>query len=140
MRYERSVIRPDRIRRVPSQFSWLDQRLVQEGRLRGLSHAAHSLYLFLADVGNNQGLSWYGDGRVMGDLGMSLAQLESARAELIRADLIAYQPPLYQVLEIPPRASTAVPAESQPPGPVECPATQVEVSAIIQATYRAMGR
>lgn len=141
MKYERSVIRAERVRRVPSHFSWLDQRLVQEGRLRGLSHAAHSLYLFLADVADRQGLSWYGDGRVMVELGMSLAELDGARTELVVADLIAYQPPLYQVLELRSRpAGTEVPSQVQRPSAGERAATAAEVSALIRATFGAVGR
>jgi hypothetical protein len=141
MKYERSVIRSDRIRRVPSRFSWLDQRLVRDGWLRRLSHPAHSLYLFLADVADHQGLSWYGDGRVMVELGMSLAELDGARAELVAADLVAYQPPLYQVLELRARpAGAQVPAQVQRPSSGERAATPAEVSALIQATFGAVGR
>lgn len=140
MRYERSVIRPERVRRVPSRFSWLDQGLVRDGRLRGLSHAGHSLYLFLATVADNQGLSWYGDGRVMIELGMSLAQLDGARTELVAADLIAYQPPLYQVLELRPPCRPVMPAVVPRAVPGERAATPAEVRALIQATFSAVGR
>jgi len=140
MRYERFVIRPERVRRVPSRFSWLDQRLVREGRLRGLTPGAHSLYLFLAVVADNQGLSWYGDGRVMVELGMSLGQLESARALLVAADLVAYQPPLYQVLEVRPQAGPVCGPGHQEAGPAERPATAAEVRALIQARFGAVNR
>ena len=140
MRYERCVIRPDRVRRVPSRFSWLDQRLVREGRLRGLSHAAHSVYLFLATVADNQGLSWYGDGRVTVELGMGSAQLETVRAELVAADLIAYRPPLYQVLELRPQAWPAIPAGVRRPEPAERPATPAEVRAMIQTAFGTVDR
>ena len=140
MRYERCVIRPERVRRVPSRFSWLDQGLVREGRLRGLSHGAHSLYLFLATVADNQGLSWYGDGRVTVELGMSPAQLESVRAELVAADLIAYQPPLYQVLELRPPAGPVIPAGVRRSGPAERPATAAEVRAMIQTAFGTVDR
>ncbi len=140
MRYERCVIRPERVRRVPSRFSWLDQGLVREGRLRGLSHGAHSLYLFLATVADNQGLSWYGDGRVTVELGMGAAQLESVRAELVVADLIAYRPPLYQVLELRPPAGPAIPAGVRRPEPVERPATAAEIRVMIQTAFGAVDR
>jgi hypothetical protein len=141
MRYQRSVIRPDRVRRVPSHFSWLDQRLVREGRLRGLSHCGHSLYLFLATVADQQGLSWYSDGRILVEVGMSASQLEGAREELITADLVACQPPMYQVLEL--AAQTAEPVRRAGPvaaGPAERPATRAEVHSLIQATFGAMDR
>jgi len=141
MKYERSVIRAERVRRVPSHFSWLDQRLVRDGWLRGLSHTARSLYLFLGTVADRQGLSWYGDGRVMVELGMSLAELDGARAELVAADLIAYQMPLYQVLELRARpAGAGVPTQVQRTSPKERAATPAEVSALIRATFGAVGR
>jgi len=141
MRYERSVIRAERVRRVPSQFSWLDQRLVRDGRLRSLSQAAHSLYLFLAVVADHQGLSWYGDGRVLVELGMSLAELDRARTELVLADLIAYQMPLYQVLELGSRpAGVEVPVQVRRPSGGERAATPAEVRALFHATFGAVGR
>jgi hypothetical protein len=141
MKYERSVIRAERVRRVPSHFSWLDQRLVRDGWLRRLSHPARSLYLFLTTVADPQGLSWYGDGRVMVELGMSLSELDGARAELVAADLVAYRPPLYQVLELRARpAGTASAAQVQRASGGERAATPAEVSALIRATFGAVGR
>jgi len=141
MKYERSVIRAERVRRVPSQFSWLDQRLVRDGWLRGLNHPARSLYLFLTTVADHQGLSWYGDGRVLVELGMSLAELERARTELVLADLIAYQMPLYQVLELGSRrAGAGVPVQVRRPSPGERAASPAEVNALIRATFGVVGR
>ena len=56
--------------------------------------------MFLLCVGDAQGLSYYSDRRAAGALGWSIDQLSPARAELIQADLVAYQKPLYQVLEL----------------------------------------
>ena len=136
----RSVIRPDRVRRVPSRFSWLDQRLVREGRLRGLSHAAHSLYLFLVAVADNQGISWYSDSRIVVELGMSAPDVGRARAELIGADLIAYRPPLYQVLELPLQAGPVNRPGNQAAGPAERPATPAEIRILIENAFGTVNR
>jgi hypothetical protein len=64
------------------------------------SPRAWTLYLFLLCVGDAQGLSYYSDRSAARALGWSIEQLTSARAELIQADLVAYQKPLYQVLEL----------------------------------------
>lgn len=95
-------IRPDRIREVPPSFSWLDHRLVRHNYLKDCDHSALALYLFLVTVGDAQGLSYYSDKRICGELKMSFADLAAARRQLERAELIAYQKPLYQVLALEP--------------------------------------
>jgi hypothetical protein len=91
---------PERIRRVPRQFSWLDQRLVRDRHIDRCSHAAATLYLFLVTVGDAQGLSYCGDASIMNHLGMDAALLQQARDQLVRIGLIAWQAPLYQVLAL----------------------------------------
>ena len=44
------LLRPERLRTVPSQFSWLDHRLVRERHLERCSTEALALYLFLVTV------------------------------------------------------------------------------------------
>jgi hypothetical protein len=96
------VLRPERLRHVPAQFSWIDQRLVREGYLERCDAQALALYLLLVTVADSQGLSYYGDTTVCRLLSMTSAQLERARAALIGAGLIAYERPLYQVLALDP--------------------------------------
>jgi hypothetical protein len=102
------LLRPDRLRRVPSQFSWIDQRLVREGHLERCDVHALALYLALVIVADAQGLSYYGEASLTRLLSMPLPRLLQARADLIRLDLIAYEAPIYQVLgldaPVPPRA------------------------------------
>lgn len=105
----KSPICPERIRVVPRQFSWVDQRLVRERHLKRLSHGAAALYLFLVTVADQQGLSYYADHNIALMLGMDGASLERARHGLLQAELIAHREPLYQVLELPavhPRSAT----------------------------------
>ena len=49
-------ILPSKLRHVPSQFSWVDQRLVREPSIDHLSHEACVLSLFLVTVAAGPGL------------------------------------------------------------------------------------
>ena len=111
------LLRPERLRAVPSQFSWLDHRLVRERHLDRCSTEALALYLFLVTVADAQGLSYYGDASVRARLGWRGAQLDAARQSLIDADLIAYETPLYQVLSLDRPATVEQPSVRQDPGP-----------------------
>ena len=91
-----------RLRHVPRQFSWIDQRLIRDGHIRGHTTAALALYLFLCTVADAQGASFYSDGRVCEFLGLEGATLKAARRELIDAGLVAYSRPFYQVLSLDP--------------------------------------
>lgn len=99
MRIKR-VLRPDRLRRVPPQFSWIDQRLVRNRHIERCDVQALALYLVLVTVADAQGLSYYGEGSLARLLSMPVARLIQARADLIRLDLICYERPLYQVLSL----------------------------------------
>ena len=95
-------IYPQRMRRIPSQFSWVDHRLVRDRHIESCSHPALALYLFLVTVADQEGLSYYSDPSLMSRLGMDAQTLDSARQNLIRAGLVAYEDPLYQVLSLEP--------------------------------------
>jgi len=97
---QKQPLRPDLLRRVPSQFSWVDHRLVREGHLRRATSDGLALYLFLVTVADAQGLSYYSDARCAEHLGMNIPALQAARHSLIEAGLIAYARPLYQVLSL----------------------------------------
>ena len=111
------LLRPERLRAVPSQFSWLDHRLVRERHLDRCSTEALALYLFLVTVADAKGLSYYGDASVCARLGVSAEQLDVARQALIGADLIAYEAPLYQVLSLDRPATAERPAMRRDRGP-----------------------
>jgi hypothetical protein len=89
-----------RVRRIPAQFSWLDQRLVRDRHIERCDASACALYLFLVTVGDAQGLSYYADTSIAKRLSMQPAQLAQARADLVRLGLIAFDAPLYQVLAL----------------------------------------
>jgi len=96
----KQLLRPDRLRHVPAQFSWVDHRLVREGHLRRTTPEGLALYLFLVTVADAQGISYYGDTRCAQHLGMDIASVRAARNSLTEAGLIAYECPLYQVLSL----------------------------------------
>lgn len=98
MKVTKRLIYPDRVRRVPQQFSWVDQRLVRDGHIRRSSACALGLYLFLVTVGDSDGLSYYSDRSVSEFLSIDSGVLATLRRELVAGGLIAYQAPLYQVL------------------------------------------
>ncbi len=95
-------IYPRRLRRIPSQFSWVDHRLVRDRHIESCSHPAAALYLFLVTVADQEGLSYYSDASLMSRLGMDAQALSAARLNLIQANLVAYEDPLYQVLSLDP--------------------------------------
>jgi hypothetical protein len=97
----KKLLAPERLRQLPSQFSWVDQQLVRGGHLRDCDHSAWALYLFLATVADSQGLSYYSDASVGRWLNVEPARLLASRQQLITAGLLAYRKPLYQLLALP---------------------------------------
>ena len=104
---QKRVLRPDRLRQVPAQFSWIDQRLVRENFLRHGEPAAWALYLVLVSVADAQGLSYYSDATLSRLLKLEPLQLARARQQLVAGDLLGFERPLYQVLGLPPAAAPA---------------------------------
>jgi hypothetical protein len=89
-----------KLRKVPKQFSWVDQRLVRERYIDQLSPHAGALYLFLVTVADAQGLSYYADASLCQRLSLTSPELHQARQALITLGLVAYERPLYQVLAL----------------------------------------
>ena len=95
------VLCPQRLRQVPSQFSWVDQQLVRGRFIERCDPPAAALYLFLVTVADAQGLSYYGEASLCRHLQLSATQLCCARDRLIGLELIAFEAPIYQVLALP---------------------------------------
>ena len=95
------LLDPKRKRKLPSSYSWVDHRLMRDRFLHTLDVYETALYFFLVLVGDQQGLSYYSDRTVCRALSIEYEQMQRSRLELIRKSLIAYGPPLYQVLELP---------------------------------------
>lgn len=108
------VLNWQRMRRIPAQFSWLDHRLVRDRHIERCDAPACALYLFLVTVADAQGLSYYADASIAKRLSMAPARLNQARADLVRLGLIAFDPPLYQVLALDVPASPAPASEISP--------------------------
>jgi hypothetical protein len=96
------VLDSRRIRKIEGSFSWINHRFVTGGFLRDLSTLEILLYLFLVAVSDRNGLSFYYDDRIASLLKIDLAALGQAREGLVLRSLVAYEPPLYQVLSLPP--------------------------------------
>jgi len=96
------VLVADRVRRPPAGgFSWIDRRFLRDYAER-VSGDAIMLYFFLAAVSDKHGLSFYSDASTAARLRMREESVVAAREELLIHDLVAHQPPLTQVLSLPP--------------------------------------
>lgn len=101
MMIEKRILVADRVRRPPPEgFSWVDRRFLREYASK-LTGDGILLYLFLAAVSDKQGLSFYREGTIAVRLKMREQAVVTAREELLIHDLIAFQPPLTQVLSLP---------------------------------------
>jgi hypothetical protein len=129
MRTPKQVLRPERLRLVAEQFSWVDQALVQHGLIDRMAPPAAALYLFLVTVADAQGLSYYGHATLARRLHLSETELIAVRTELIALDLIAYQAPLYQVLSLGVSPRRAPGASTTPAQSVSMPSLPRRTSA-----------
>jgi hypothetical protein len=110
----KQLLRPERLRQVPEQFSWVDQALVQQHFIDRCDARSVALYLFLITVSDAQGLSYYGASTLTRRLRLSDEQFAAARQQLIELELIAYRSPLYQVLALPGTVAAPRPARRTP--------------------------
>lgn len=78
------VICADRVRQVPTQFSWVDHRLVRDHYIERCDVYAAALYLFLVTVADGQGLSYYADASLARKLSMTPGRSASRRADRLR--------------------------------------------------------
>src|SRR5450759_5044042 len=136
----RQAICSERMRRMPAQFSWVDQLLVRDRHLEQLDVHAASLYLFLVTVADAQGLSWYSDTSTARRLSIDEERLRRARGDLVRAGLLAYARPLYQVLALgdplPPSTAPLHPTAANNEAPAPRRAVAREHLAALQAVLR----
>jgi hypothetical protein len=132
----REPIVPQRRRRVPPQFSWVDHRLVRDGHVQGRSAPALALYLFLVAVADADGLSWYSQAALCRQLSCGATELQGARTELQQAALIAYRKPLYQVLDISP--VTLSPPACAPRTSPRRDGEPVSIGAVLQRIFHAL--
>ena len=138
------MLRPQKMRQVPSQFSWVDQALVQRHLIDRCDARAAALYLFLVTVADAQGLSYYGNATLMQRLHLSAEDLTAARRQLLDLELVAYEAPLYQVLAIAgtiPAPPTAPPRSAEsPPAVVGDAGGPVSLAALLGQLEQRRGR
>ncbi len=95
--------------------------MVRADYLRRADAKAWALYLVLVTVGDEHGLSYYGDGTLGRMLALTDAEVAAARAQLVAAGVLAHEKPLYQVLSLqtsPASSSHAAhPSQSTLPAP-----------------------
>ena len=113
MQIRKRVLCPERLRKVPAQFSWVDQRLVRQHFIERCDPPAWALYLVLVTVADAEGLSYYSETSLARMLRLDHPSLMAARAQLCAAGLLVYQAPLYQVLALEePAAASPPPSRS----------------------------
>ena len=100
---DKKLLDPARVRKIPGSFSWVDHRLITDGFLSDLSTLEILLYLFLVAVSDRNGISFYHQDKIASLLKIDLPSLGKAREGLIHRSLLAYKPPLYQILSLPAR-------------------------------------
>lgn len=132
----KQVIRPERVRQVPEQFSWVDQALVQRHFIDRCDARAAALYLFLITVSDAQGLSYYGTSTLARRLHLSDEEFTAARQQLIDLDLVAYQAPLYQVLALP---GTVAAPRTAPRAPGVAGGEPVSLAMLLQQAQQRRG-
>lgn len=91
----------DRIRRISGGFGWVDHRLVRDRYVERCSPTALAVYLFLVAVADADGVSYWGDAAICERLRLGRTELKHVRSELEAADLIAYEQPIWQLLQLP---------------------------------------
>ena len=132
----KQVLRPERVRQVPQQFSWVDQALVQQNFIDRCEARSAALYLFLVTVSDAQGLSYYGASTLARRLRLSDEQFAAARQQLVDLELIAYQSPLYQVLALPGTVAAPRPA---PRAPAAAGGQPVSLATLLQQAQQRRG-
>jgi hypothetical protein len=96
----KKIPEPGQIRQVPEHFSWVDHRIIRNHRLQGSPVGSWALYLFLLTVGDSEGLSYYSVKSICERTCMDEDELGAALRDLIQRNLVAYQAPFFQVLEV----------------------------------------
>jgi hypothetical protein len=97
------VLNIRRIRRIKGGFSFIPHRFLNDRFFASLNHTELLLYFFLVLVSDRFGMSFYGDESIMRQVGLGVDELHQSRELLIEKDLIVFEPPFVQVLDLPNR-------------------------------------
>ena len=98
---KKRILNRSRIRSIQGGFAFIPHRFLSDDFIKRLGPGELLLYLFLILVSDAYGLSYYGDPAICRLLKMNPVELEGYRQILIDEDLIMFEAPLYQVLELP---------------------------------------
>lgn len=109
---QKRIIDTRRVRKICGSFSWMDHRFITGGFLKELTSMEILVYFFLVAVSDRYGISFYHDDRICHLLKIDLSSLGQAREGLMQRSLIAYEFPVYQVLQLPLKP-VAPPTEEQ---------------------------
>jgi hypothetical protein len=107
---EKKPLEPHRIRKIAGSFAFIEHRFLRQGFWSSLSHHELLLYLFLVIVADRNGLSFYGYDKLCSLLQITVDEYILARDLLIEKDLIAFNGNLFQVLSLPQKPRSSLPA------------------------------
>lgn len=89
---------PDRVRKLPRHFAWIDHAL--RDRLAALSLEEIALLFFLHLAADRLGCSFWADSTIAKRLGLREGDVIQARFHLVERGFIAYRYPLFQLLPV----------------------------------------
>jgi len=121
----KTMIMPERQRRLAPPFAWIDRRFLFDGFLASLSPRENLLYFFLVLVADRDGVSFYSYDKICTLLKLEVDAYTQARDTLIRRQLIAFDGQRFQVLALP----KSGPAWCNP-APTEVAASHCEAQAL----------
>ena len=98
---KKTILQPERVRRIEGGFSFIPHRFLTDGFLASLSQHEILLYVLLVLASDRYGLSFYGYDSICTLLKLHLDQYIQARDGLIAKDLIAFDGTIFQVLDLP---------------------------------------
>jgi len=92
-----------RVRKIKGGFSFIPHSFLTEGFIKTLRLTELALYFFHVLASDRYGISYYSDESLLLILEINQDQLDDSRNSLIEKDLILYEFPFTQVLELPAR-------------------------------------
>ena len=98
---DRTIILPDRLRKIEGSFGFIEHRFIHAGYLQELSKKEMLLYFFLASVSDKNGISFYGTQRSLSLLKLEEGAYYQALAGLEQKDYITREGNKIQLLSLP---------------------------------------
>ncbi len=95
------ILNSHRIRKIKKGFGFIPHFFLRGGFLASLERDEIILYFFCILAANCYGVSYYGDQHLCKILNLSAEELQTARLGLIEKDLLSFDSPWYQLLELP---------------------------------------